>query len=91
MNEGRTGGWDIRLQCTVCGFRHRKDRYERTDGGPMGHELPSTVETECSNCTAETGDYTKPIVTTHFVDIASDAEISEKRYEGYNQKPKCDL
>ena len=86
----RDSGWDIRLQCTVCGFRHRKNRYEGTDGGPMGHEPPSTVECECSNCGAEANYPDGGIKTLHFVDIASDAEMNEERYVGYNQKPKCE-
>lgn len=86
-HEGRTSGWDIRLQCTACGFRSRANRYEGNP--PMGHEPPPTVERECSNCTAEAGYPKEDVVTTHFVDVATDAEISEKRYEGYNQKPRC--
>ena len=88
-HEGRTSGWDIRLQCTVCGFRSRVNRYEGEP--PMGHEPPATVERDCSNCDAE-ADYPKGgVKTVHFVDIATDAEISEERYEGYNQRPKCGL
>ena len=90
-HEGRLSGWDIRLRCTVCGFSHRKNRYEATSGGPMGHEPPATVDCECSNCGADAGHPIEPIITTHFVDIASDDELNEDRYRGYNQKPKCSL
>jgi hypothetical protein len=54
----------------------------------MGHEPPATVVCHCSNCNAEAGyaeEYTK---TLHFVDIASDEELKEDRYCGYNQKPQ---
>jgi hypothetical protein len=87
-NPGRTSGWDIRLECTVCGFRHRKNRYEATDGGPMGHEPPATVVCHCSNCNAEAGYAEEYTNTLHFVDIASDEELNEERYCGCNQKPK---
>ena len=87
-NPGRTSGWDIRLECTVCGFRRRKNRYEATDGGPMGHEPPATVACHCSNCNAEAGHIDDRTDTLHFVDIASDDELNEDRYCGYNQKPQ---
>ena len=57
----------------------------------MGHEPPATVERDCSNCDAEANYPEGKVKTVHFVDIASDAEISEERYNGYNQRPKCGL
>ena len=56
--RGTESGWDIRLQCTVCGFRvrrHRNDYNGRLQGTPV-----ATIETECSNCDEE--------IRAHFVD-----------------------
>jgi hypothetical protein len=89
MHEGRTNGWDIRLQCVICGFRTRANRYEGNP--PLGHEPPPTVERDCSNCHAEANHPIDGVRTLHFVDIATDAEISEQRYEGYNQRPICEF
>lgn len=88
-HEGRVSGWDIRLQCTVCGFRTRANRYEGDP--PMGHEPPATVERNCYNCEAEANHPKEGIKTVHFVDIATDEELSEQRYVGYNHRPKCDF
>lgn len=55
----------------------------------MGHEPPATVERNCYNCEAEANYPQEGIKTMHFVDIATDAEITDERYEGYNQRPKC--
>jgi len=54
----------------------------------MGHEPPATIETDCSNCTAEAGDYQNPRVTTHFVDIATDAELGDDRYTEHWRRPQ---
>jgi hypothetical protein len=54
----------------------------------MGHEPPATVVCHCSNCNAEAGHIDDRTDTLHFVDIASDQELNEERYRGYNQKPQ---
>lgn len=92
-HEGRLSGWDIRLECTVCGQRSRANRYEGDP--PMGHEPPATVVRHCYNCSDSAREYedgpSVAVETTHFVDIASDSELDDVRYRGYNQKPKCSI
>ncbi len=61
----RCKGWDIRLQCTVCGFRVRRNRNDYN--GKLGQNPDSIIVVECSNCSANANN--KEIKTVHFVDI----------------------
>jgi hypothetical protein len=80
MSGDRKAGWDLRIVCTVCGFRSRKNRYEGADGALFGNEPPATFEADCYNCSAEAGCYEPMTVTKHFVDIATDAEMNDPKY-----------
>lgn len=66
-------GWDIRLQCTVCGDRKPRSR---SDGNPpFGNEPPATVMETCYNCQdVKTGDDCK---TLHFVDYSTEEEDAD--------------
>jgi len=58
-------GWDIRLQCTSCGFRVRRHRNDYP--GFLGPEPKATLMTECSNCDGEK--------RLHFIDFAQPHEL----------------
>jgi hypothetical protein len=58
-------GWDIRLQCTTCGFRVRRHRNDYP--GFLGPEPKATLTTECSNCDGEQ--------KLHFIDFAQPHEL----------------
>lgn len=74
IDSERSSGWDIRLQCTVCGFRKRRNR--RDYGGMLaGENLPSTLVTDCSNCTANLGRIGADVLTKHFVDLIDEKEL----------------
>ena len=65
--------WDIRLQCTVCGWRVRRCR---SDGNPpFGHEPPATVMSVCGNCDANNDHPDPETETLHFIDYATDNEM----------------
>jgi hypothetical protein len=59
--------WDIRLQCTTCGFRVRRNRNDYP--GFLGDQPKATITTECSNCTAEAGYPKGGVETLHFIDF----------------------
>ncbi len=63
----KNAGWDIRLQCTICGFRVRRHRKDYR--GKIGDKPQATLITECSNCTAKAGYPKGDIKTLHFIDI----------------------
>jgi hypothetical protein len=69
-------GWDIRLQCTVCGTRVRRHRNDYA--GLSGDSPPATVMTGCSNCTCEAGHPREEVQTLHFVDFASPEELKKR-------------
>lgn len=64
--------WDIRLQCTVCGFRQRRCRNDHP--GYLGDKPKATIEVKCSNCTANANYPEGGVKTLHFIDFASDKE-----------------
>lgn len=67
--------WDIRLQCTICGQRKRRCR---ADGNPpYGHSPQSTTTVVCDQCSAES---TEEIKTLHFVDYATENELTDAKY-----------
>lgn len=68
-----SSGWDIRLQCTVCGMRVRRHRKDYP--GKLGDSPQATLETECSNCTCQAGYPAKEVRTLHFIDFATDDEL----------------
>ena len=55
----------------------------------MGHEPPPILDRECSNCDANRNYPRDGVVPIHFVDYATDIELNEERYFGFNQKPKA--
>jgi len=71
--------WDIRIQCTVCGTRQRRNRSDSCEPGgpPFGHEPKATVKCVCDNCTAEAGHPMGDVATVHFVDYATESELAE--------------
>jgi hypothetical protein len=68
-------GWDIRLQCTICGFRVRRHRNDYP--GFLGPNPKATVTTECSNCSADTGYPKGGFQSLHFIDYATADELAE--------------
>jgi hypothetical protein len=88
VREFRGNGWDIRLVCTLCGFRSRANRFEGIT--PMGHEPPSTVVRDCFNCLAE-NNHEGEHRTEHFVDFATDTEMLEQRYIEHSGKLKGEV
>lgn len=71
----KAGGWDIMLQCTACGFRTRRHRNDYN--GAIGDAPKPTVETTCSNCTANAGDFAPDVKTVHFIDYSTPAELAD--------------
>ena len=69
-----SAGWDIRLQCTKCGFRVRRHRNDYN--GAIGDAPKATVETECSNCTCNAGYPSGGMKTIHFIDYATRRELA---------------
>jgi alkaline phosphatase len=67
-------GWDIRLQCTVCGTRVRRHRNDYN--GAIGDKPKPTVTTTCSNCTCNAGYPPGDVKTVHFIDYATPAELA---------------
>lgn len=66
--------WDIRLQCTVCGFRVRRHRNDY-NGALLGPHPTPTITTMCSNCTCNAGYPKGDVSTIHFVDYATKHEL----------------
>jgi len=69
QEDEKLKGWDVRLQCTVCGFRVR--RHRKDYGGLLNENKQTIFKTECSNCTANENAYNVKggIQTIHFVDV----------------------
>jgi hypothetical protein len=67
------GGWDIRIQCTVCGTRCRRHRNDHP--GSIGATPKATLEGVCHVCTSAAGYPRDEVRTLHFIDYATDEEL----------------
>lgn len=72
--SSNTNAWDIRLQCTACGFRQRRNRDDHA--GFLGDNPKATITVECSNCTCNAGYPSGGVRTVHFIDYAKPGEES---------------
>lgn len=67
--------WSIRIQCTECGHRARRNRGEGDP--PFGYEPPPTVRDVCLSCSMSGGPPYLMVRTLHFVDFATPDELED--------------